>query len=156
MTYRLFDLTFLLAVPFWALMIFAPGWTLTRRIMASPWSATAPLAVYVVLAASEFGTLWTVVSRPNLDTLRAFLGTPTGAAVIWAHLIAFDLFIGKWIHRDARERGGPHLVVAPLLVLTILLSPLGLLSYLLVRVFKPAPSGPRLHDRELQQRHAAP
>lgn len=110
----------------------------------------------VGLAASEFGTLWTVVSRPDLDTLRAFLGTPTGAAAIWAHLIAFDLFIGSWIHRDARERGVPHLIVAPLLVLTILLSPLGLLSYLLIRVFKPAPSGPRLHDRELQQRHAAP
>ncbi|EHR59591.1 ABA4-like family protein [Saccharomonospora cyanea] len=156
MTQRLFDLTFLLAVPFWGLMILAPKWSWTRRIMGSPWSATAPLAVYVVFAASEFGTLWEVVSRPDLETLRAFLGTPAGAAAIWAHLIAFDLFVGRWIHLDARERGVPHLVVAPILVLTILLSPLGFLVYLLVRLTRPGSPSPKLHDRELQQRHATP
>ncbi|OQO90173.1 hypothetical protein B1813_17160 [Saccharomonospora piscinae] len=151
MTTWLFDITFLLAVPFWALMIVAPGWSWTGRLLRSPWSATAPLAVYVLLAVPEFGRLWEVVSRPDLETLRAFLATPEGAAAIWAHLIAFDLFVGRWIHHDARARGVPHLLVAPVLVLTILLSPFGLLAYLLIRVVKAESPGSKLADRELQQ-----
>ncbi|PRX45381.1 uncharacterized protein DUF4281 [Prauserella shujinwangii] len=132
-TTTLFQITFYLAVPFWALMILAPGWSWTRRIMGSPWSAVAPLAIYTVFAIGEFGTLWSVVSDPDLGTLSAFLGTPEGAAAIWAHLIAFDLFVGRWMYHDARDRGVHHAFLAPLLVLTILLSPFGLLAYLLVR-----------------------
>ena len=46
--------------------------------------------------------------------------------------------MGRWIFFDAREHGVPALVMAPVLVLvlvlTILLSPLGFLGYLLVRI----------------------
>jgi hypothetical protein len=48
-------------------------------------------------------------------------------------MIAFDLFVGRWAWLDSRERGVPSLVMAPLLVLTILLGPLGLAAYLGVR-----------------------
>ncbi|NIH83680.1 ABA4-like family protein [Amycolatopsis granulosa] len=132
-TAALFQITFNLAAPFWALMIFAPGWAVTRRVIGSPWIVLPPLVVYLVFAVGEFGTLWPVVSRPDLETLRAFLGTPHGAAAIWAHLIAFDLFIGRWMYHDARARGVTHAILAPILVLTILLSPFGLLAHLVVR-----------------------
>lgn len=132
-TASLFGLTFYLAVPFWALMIIAPGWRWTRRIAASPWIAVAPLVVYLLVALPEFGTLWNVVSRPDLETLRAFLGQPAGAAAIWAHLIGFDLFVGRWMYLDARARRIHPLAMAPVLLLTILLSPIGLLAYLTLR-----------------------
>lgn len=132
-TPTLFEITFYLAAPFWALMILAPRWSLTRRVMSTPWVAALPLAVYTVLVIPEFATLWAAVSRPDLDVLRDFLATPVGAAAIWAHLISFDLFIGRWMYRDALERGIPHLVLAPILLLTIPLSPFGLLAYLTVR-----------------------
>ncbi|MDQ0380993.1 ABA4-like family protein [Amycolatopsis thermophila] len=137
-TTTLFDTTFALAAPFWALMIFAPGWSGTCRIIGSPWIVVPPMAIYTVFAAGEFGTLWSVVSSPDLEALRAFLGTPEGAAAIWAHLIAFDLFVGRWMYRDARERGVHHAFLAPILVLTILLSPFGVLAYLVVRSVAPA------------------
>ncbi|MEU3275258.1 ABA4-like family protein [Saccharomonospora sp. NPDC006951] len=148
----LFDVTFWLAAPFWALMIFLPGWRVTRRVIASPWIVAPPVACYVLLAARDFGGLWNVVSRPDLAALQKFLGSPTGAAAIWAHLIAFDLFIGRWMYHDARERGVPHLALAPILVLTILLSPLGLLAYLLFRETTRSPR--RLRARERQDRSA--
>ncbi|PXY32329.1 ABA4-like family protein [Prauserella muralis] len=154
MTGALFDLTFWLAAPFWALMILAPGWSWTRRLIGSPWIIAPPLACYAVLAAAGFGELWRVVSRPDLGALQAFLGSPAGAAAIWAHLIAFDLFVGRWIYRDARERGVHHALLAPILVLTILLSPFGLLAYLLVRAASATPR--RLGARERHDRHAAP
>ncbi|MEU6643811.1 ABA4-like family protein [Saccharomonospora sp. NPDC046836] len=151
-TATLFDITFYLAAPFWALMILAPRWSWTERIIASPWIVLPPLVVYTVLAAGDLGELWRVVSNPDLEALRAFLGKPEGAAAIWAHLIAFDLFIGRWMYRDARERGVRHVFLAPILVLTILLSPFGLLAYLLIRGFTAAPR--RLHDRDREARPA--
>ncbi|OZM75045.1 hypothetical protein CFN78_02365 [Amycolatopsis antarctica] len=151
-TQTLFDLTFPVAVPFWALMILAPGWTWTRRVLASPWVATLPLAVYLLVALPEFGTLWEVVSAPDLETLRTFLGTPAGAAAIWAHLISFDLFVGRWMYLDARRTGTHPLLMAPILVLTILLSPLGLLTYLLLRTIRRTVTP---GDEERRIEHAA-
>ncbi|WP_238450327.1 ABA4-like family protein, partial [Micromonospora sp. 4G55] len=56
-----------------------------------------------------------------------------GAAAAWAHMVGFDLFVGRWAWLDGRDRGVPALVMAPVLVLTILLGPLGLAAYLAVR-----------------------
>lgn len=139
----LFSITFYLVVPFWAAMIFAPNWSWTRRLTASPWIAVLPLVVYAVLMIPNLGELWAVMSRPDLDTLRAFLGTPEGAAGLWAHLVAYDLLVGRWMYADSRERGVPHVVLAPILVVTILLSPFGLLAYLAARTIAgPAPRYP--------------
>ena len=51
----------------------------------------------------------------------------------WVHYLAFDLFIGAWETRDAMARGVSRLVLAPCLVLTFMLGPIGLLCYHAVR-----------------------
>lgn len=130
----LFEVAFPLAAPFWLLMIALPGWSWTRRIIASPWIAVPPLLVHVALLVPRFATYAAPIVTPNLPGLAAVLGTQAGAATVWAHAIGFDLFIGRWMYVDARERGVPALVMAPVLVLTILLSALGFLGYLLVRI----------------------
>jgi hypothetical protein len=130
----LFDVAFPLAAPFWLLMIALPGWSWTRRIIASPWIAVPPLLVHVALLVPQFATYTAPIISPDLVGLAAVLGTPAGAATVWAHAIGFDLLVGRWMYLDARERGVPALMMAPVLVLTILLSPLGFLGYLLVRI----------------------
>ncbi|MFD9894581.1 ABA4-like family protein [Amycolatopsis sp. NPDC059027] len=129
----LFGWTFPIAAPFWALMIFLPGWSWTRRILASPWVPLLPLVCYFALAIPHFGELWRAVSRPDLGVLQGFLGTPYGTALIWAHLIAFDLFIGRWMYLEAREHRIHPLVTSPILALTIFLSPFGLVAFLVAR-----------------------
>ncbi|MFI5606241.1 ABA4-like family protein [Amycolatopsis sp. NPDC051903] len=133
MTGQLFTWAFPIATPFWALMIFLPTWRGTRRIMASPWVPVLPLVCYFALAVAHFGELWQAVSRPDLAQLQAFAGSPAGAAILWAHLIAFDLFLGRWMFFEARERGIPWWLVSPVLVLTIFLSPFGLVVFLVIR-----------------------
>ncbi|GLW32712.1 ABA4-like family protein [Actinoplanes regularis] len=133
MTGFLFSLTFLLAAPFWALMILLPGWSWTRRIIASPLIALPVVLIYAVLVIPAFGEVLPAVTSPSLGGVRELLGTANGAAAGWAHMIAFDLFVGRWAWLDARARGIPHPVLAPILVLTILLGPLGLAVYLAVR-----------------------
>lgn len=132
----LFALSFPLAAPFWALMMLAPGWSVTRRVVASPLIVVPPLLVYAVAVLPALSEVLPAVASPTLTGVAALLGTPLGAAAGWAHFIAFDLFVGRWIHLDARERGLPHVVTAPVLVLTILLGPLGMLAHLVARAVR--------------------
>jgi hypothetical protein len=133
MAARWFDLVFTVAVPFWALMILLPAWPVTRRIIGSPLIVLPALAVYLLAIAPILPEFAAEMTQPDLDGVRALLSTADGTTAVWAHLIAFDLFIGRWIYLDSRERGIHALLVSPILVLTILLSPFGLLAYLAVR-----------------------
>lgn len=129
----LFNLVFVLAAPFWFLMIVLPAWSWTKKIVASPLIALPAAAIYVILLVPQFGEVFAAVARPDLAGVSQLLSTPEGAALGWAHFIAFDLFVGCWMYRDARERGIHALLMAPVLVLTILLAPLGFAAYLALR-----------------------
>jgi|GEM_PF-617998 len=138
----LFQLTFAVAAPFWALMILLPTWSWTRRIIGSPLIVVPPLVIYLLIMIPIFPDFWRAVSAPDLAVLQTLLGTPAGAATVWAHLIAFDLFIGRWMYLDARTRGVSAFLVSPILLLTIFLSPVGLLCYLLLRSVAGRGRGP--------------
>ncbi|MEV0369747.1 ABA4-like family protein [Streptomyces sp. NPDC050636] len=129
----LFDLAFYLAAPFWALLILAPGWRWTDRIAASPLPMVPVIAVYLALALPVFPQLWAAVSRPDLAGFQELLTLGGGAGAIWAQVIAWDLFLGQWMYREARALGIHPLVMGPLLVLTIVLSPIGVLLFIGIR-----------------------
>jgi len=133
MTGTLFGLTFLVAAPFWALMILLPRWRWTERIIGSPAIVVPVLVIYAILVIPALPDLLPVVTQPTLDGLREALGSANGAAAAWAHMIAFDLFVGRWIFIDANNRKIGHWIIAPTLVLTILFGPLGLGVYLAAR-----------------------
>ncbi|MPY52677.1 ABA4-like family protein [Streptomyces acidicola] len=133
MTGFLFELSFWLAAPVWLLMIFAPGWGPTVRLAGSPWTVVPVLLVYVALAVPVLPELWAAVSSPDLDAFRDLTALADGAAAVWAQVIAWDLLIGQWMYREGRRLGISALVMGPLLVFTILLSPFGLLVFLGLR-----------------------
>lgn len=133
MTGALFGLTFLVAAPFWALMILLPRRPWTERIVRSPAIVVPVLLIYAILVIPSLPGLLPVVLGPSLGGVRDLLGTANGAAAAWAHMIAFDLFVGRWIWLDGRDRKIRHLALAPILLLTILFGPLGLGLYLAVR-----------------------
>lgn len=129
----LFDLAFWVTVPFWALMIFAPTWRWTPRIVGSPLIMLPTLVVYTVLALGLLPELWSTVSTPELAEFQAFLSDDAAAAAVWAQIIAWDLFIGRWIYFEGREHGIHPLLMGPFLVFTILLSPFAVLVFFVVR-----------------------
>lgn len=130
---QLFSLSSLLVMPFWGLMILLPAWRWTRKIIESPLIAVAPAALYAALVIPALATVWPAVSQPTLAGIAALLATPEGATIGWVHFLAFDLFVGRWIYLDSRERGINALLVSPLLFLTLMLGPCGFLSYLGLR-----------------------
>ena len=66
----------------------------------------------------------------SLANVMLLLSNPWMALAGWVHFLAFDLFIGGWITRQARRDGIPHLVVLPCLLLTFLFGPAGLILFL--------------------------
>ncbi len=129
----LFDASFLFVAPFWLLMIVLPGWRVTRRVIASPWIAVPAAVLYLALVLPGLPGVLGAVSSPSLEAIAPLLGTPEGATVAWVHFLAFDLFVGRWIYLDARERAITPWLTSPLLLLTLMLGPTGLLGHLIVR-----------------------
>ncbi len=130
-----FELSNLVVLPFWALMILAPGWGVTRRVISSPWIAAPPAVIYLVVLVPVATMVLPEVANPVQARIASLLGTPTGTTLAWAHFVAFDLFVGRWVYLDARSRGYSPWWVSPLLVVVLLLGPVGLLVYLAARAF---------------------
>lgn len=65
-----------------------------------------------------------------------------GAIVIgWVHYLAFDLFVGLWIARDADAKRFSRVVQAPILLATFMAGPLGLFLWLCLRERRARKSG---------------
>jgi len=116
-------------LPVWALMIFAPRGRVTARILSSPLIVLVPIAVYAVLVLPAWREVLPVVVQPELGPVAQLLGSANGATIAWAHFLAFDLWVGRFIVLDARTRALPTAVLSGILVLTLLLGPLGLAAY---------------------------
>jgi hypothetical protein len=65
--------------------------------------------------------------------IRAIFASDVGVVIGWTHYLAFDLFVGLWIARDADAKFFPRWVQAPILLATFMAGPLGLIIWLLVR-----------------------
>lgn len=78
--------------------------------------------------ASEGGADFTTI-----EGVRAIFASDAGVTIGWTHYLAFDLFVGLWIARDADAKVFSRVLQAPILLLTVLAGPFGLLIWLIVR-----------------------
>ncbi len=69
----------------------------------------------------------------SVSGLRNLFMSDGGLVLGWTHYLAFDLFVGQWIARDADNKGFSRLVQLPILFLTLLMGPVGLFVWLIVR-----------------------
>ena len=119
-------------IPAWLLLVFAPSWSWTQRIVHQIW-------IPILLGSVYLGVMVTSPATPagggfsSLGGVMTLFTSPHFALVGWVHYLAFDLFIGAWEVRDARRQSISHWFVVPCLVLTLMLGPIGLLAYLVLR-----------------------
>ena len=135
MTYDLlFSLINLSVMPAWALLILAPKWSGTDKLVHSMFYPLLLGAVYMggmVMAAMGHGAEGGGFS--SIDGVRTLFSSDVGMVIGWTHYLVFDLFIGAWEARDARRRSFHHGLLIPCLLLTFMLGPIGLLIYLGLR-----------------------
>ena len=131
----IFQLSNLLVMPFWLLMIFLPHWQWTKRIIGSIWIVVPIALLYAALVVPDIPALFGDLMSPALARIAALLGTPEGATIGWVHFLAFDLFVGRWAYLDSRARNVTAWLASPALFFVLMFGPFGLLLYLLVRAF---------------------
>jgi hypothetical protein len=123
-------------MPFWALIIFVPFLKITDTLVHSVLAPIVLGVTYTWLLANVMGG---VVHMPegagfaSLDALMKTFSVKEAVVAGWAHYIVFDLFVSAWIARDAQRVGLNQFIVAPSLLLTFLVGPIGLLSYVMLR-----------------------
>jgi hypothetical protein len=130
MASQIFSVVNLLALLGWVALAAVP-----RRNWAHIFSASVLPAVfgalYVVIIAATF---WRSPGGfSSLTEVGRLFRDPWLLLAGWLHYLAFDLFVGSWIVRDARERGVAHYLLLPCLALTFMFGPAGWLSYRLLR-----------------------
>lgn len=69
----------------------------------------------------------------SIEGIRALFQSDGGVVLGWTHYLAFDLFIGQWIAKDADHKGFSRWVQVPILLVTLVAGPIGLLIWLTIR-----------------------
>jgi|SRR5687767_2921074 hypothetical protein len=126
----LFSITNALAMLAWVLLAAVPGRRWVTDIVTGKVVPMIFAVVYVAIVATMFagadGSFSTLAGVATLFTNRWLL------LAGWLHYLAFDLLIGTWEARDARERGVPHLLLVPCLFATLMFGPAGWLLYMAI------------------------
>jgi hypothetical protein len=129
---QIFSILNLITIAAWLPLVFVPR----MRGVATVVPVVIPVLLAVIYMMLIVGTLpWSEGGFSSLAGVRTLFDNPWALLAGWTHYLAFDLFIGGWIVRNAQGRGIPHLLVV--LALTFLLGPGGLLLYLAIRSFAP-------------------
>lgn len=127
----LFSICSALVIPGWLLLIIAPRWPWSTRLIASVLIPLLLAAVYSYLIVAHFSGA--EGGFGSLAEVSRLFQNPHALLAGWLHYLAFDLFVGSWEVREARRENLPHLLVIPCLVLTFLFGPAGLLLFFVLR-----------------------
>lgn len=129
---ELFPIVNVAPLPIWLVWIAAPRSAIARRLAASlwPWAVLGALYAGTLLAGLAWEPAVERASFFSLAGVMALFDSEWGTLAGWIHYLAFDLFVGRWILLDAPEAGAK---LAPVLALTLMFGPLGLLLYIALR-----------------------
>jgi len=129
-----FSICNMLVLPQWLLMILAPKWKWTQKLVSYriiPFLLAILYAIYIFSAfpAEEggFGSLSEVMKLFTVE--EAVLAG-------WIHYLVFDLLVGSWILQSAQRKGIHHGLIIPCLIFSFMLGPVGFLLYWLISKFQ--------------------
>ncbi|MGL5840087.1 MAG: ABA4-like family protein [Sphingorhabdus sp.] len=143
----LFGIANLWPLPFWLLLAFGPRSDIMARIVLYGGVATLALAYAVLLPLIMTGLLDPIspskapMDFTQLSGVMALFASKGGATIGWIHYLAFDLFVGLWVARNADAHGIARWIQVPLLFFVLMAGPFGLTLYLLLRFARKNPSG---------------
>jgi hypothetical protein len=131
---KLFSICNGIAMIGWIIIVFFPFWKARDSYV---------MGTVVVLLSLVY--TWLIFSRFEPGIIENF-STLDGVAILfsnkylllagWVHYLAFDLFSGTWIVRDAQRKKINHWIAVPALLLTFMFGPVGLLLYISIRWIK--------------------
>ncbi|RJY10123.1 ABA4-like family protein [Aurantiacibacter aquimixticola] len=139
----------------WAVLILAPRTQLVQTVIFYAGAGLLCFAYALFMALVLTGAVDPAATGEGggggfttIEGVRALFASDGGVTIGWIHYLAFDLFVGLWIGRDADHKGFSRWVQAPVLVLTLMAGPAGLLVWIAIRERRArAAAGPRRVSR---------
>lgn len=136
---QIFGSANLLAMIAWAVLILGPRRDIVMRLLFF-----GPLLVLVLGYVIGLTLVLTNVvptgggaDFSTIEGVRSIFASDPGVTIGWVHYLAFDLFAGIWIARNADAHGlntpKGRLVQAPILFFTFAAGPFGLALYIAIR-----------------------
>jgi ABA4-like protein len=131
---KLFSLAGMVAMIGWIVLIMMPFWKQRDQyVFGLPVVLLAILYSFLIFGGFDSNTL---KNFGSLDGVATLFSNKAMLLAGWIHYLAFDLFTGIYIVRNARTNGINHWLTLPALLLTFLFGPFGLLLYFVTRVVK--------------------
>lgn len=127
----LFNATNAISLVAWALLILGPRSPRMAAIILYFGVGLLCLA-YTVMFLSQVEGIFQG-DFTGIEGIRGLFASDAGIVIGWTHYLAFDLFIGQWIAKDADHKGFSRIVQGPILLLTLFAGPIGLLLWLIIR-----------------------
>jgi hypothetical protein len=124
---QIFSIANTVALLSWILLAVLPGRRWVTRVVTGTAVPLLFAVLYVGILVSMFSR--TAGGFSTLAAVATLFSNPWLLLAGWVHYLAFDLLIGSWELEDSRERGIPHWLVVPCLILTFLVGPAGWLLY---------------------------
>jgi hypothetical protein len=131
---KIFSLCNTAALVGWLLMVLAPRWFITKKLVLSGIYPLLLGLVYLALIVTYFGD-----ADGNFGSLQGvaqLFANPFALTAGWIHYLAFDMFIGAWEVNDSQKHSISHFLVIPCLFFTFMFGPIGLILYFIVRSVK--------------------
>lgn len=134
----IYDITFITSTlwigPFWVAMLLNPEKEKTKALMKGPWFFIGPILIWLGIMLSDPKSLITILSNPNssngfIEGLAAGLSTKAGMSATWAHVVAGDIFVTRWIWKRSLKFGAHPWVTRFSVFFGVMLMPIGLIIH---------------------------
>eukprot|EP00276_Gloeochaete_wittrockiana_P008283 CAMPEP_0184657548 /NCGR_PEP_ID=MMETSP0308-20130426/20300_1 /TAXON_ID=38269 /ORGANISM="Gloeochaete witrockiana, Strain SAG 46.84" /LENGTH=149 /DNA_ID=CAMNT_0027095519 /DNA_START=243 /DNA_END=692 /DNA_ORIENTATION=- len=116
-------------LPFWALLLLAPRWEWTKKIMFSniQFVLLALAYIYLIFYSASPESTAAFGSDFSLEIIAKAFSDPKVMAAGWTHYLVVDLWAGRFIAYDGMEQGVPF---RHSIFLCLLFGPVGVLSHI--------------------------
>jgi len=132
-----FSIVNALVMPQWLLMIFAPHWKWTQKLVDAYLIPVLLAVAYALYMITSFGNL-DFMSFSTLKGIKQLFSEEQSVLVGWIHYLCFDLVAGTWIYKDSLAKSMNRIVVGLCLFFCLMLGPIGFLLYWISRKFAQA------------------
>ncbi len=122
-----FSLANMGALVSWLALAILPRRQWLMRTLGFGWIGLLSLTYSVIIALRFFGAEGGGFG--SIGEVRALFADDWTLTAGWIHYLAFDLFVGLWIARKLDGHGVHRLIQAPVLLLTFMFGPAGLITY---------------------------
>lgn len=121
--------------PFWFAMLFNPFADKTYNLMSKSLFFMGPIIIwYLIMFLNPSGFVDFINSGSHPDGffagIASGISTKAGITAMWAHMVAGDIFVTKWIWRDGVKKNNNIWIIRFSVFFGVMLMPLGILIHL--------------------------